>query len=120
VSRLDFEALLKRRHVEDHAYDVEDLEQDLETLERTRGERSNAAAVIVVVADTSPLNYLIQIHSEHILPTLYTRVFVPAAVVEELDHPRTVSAVRAWLAQVSSWPVVRDAASEANRGACEA
>jgi predicted HTH domain antitoxin len=34
VSRLDFEALLKRRHVEDHAYDVEDLEQDLETLER--------------------------------------------------------------------------------------
>jgi hypothetical protein len=26
--------LLKRRHVEEHAYDVEDLEQDLETLER--------------------------------------------------------------------------------------
>ena len=34
VSRLEFEALLKRRHVEEHAYDVEDLEQDLETLER--------------------------------------------------------------------------------------
>ena len=70
--------------------------------------------MIVVVADTSPLNYLIQIHCEHILPALYTRVFVPTAVVEELDHPRTVSAVREWLAQVPSWLVVRDVASEAD------
>ena len=68
--------------------------------------------MIVVVADTSPLNYLIQIQCEHILPAMYTRVFVPTAVVEELDHPRTVSAVRAWLAQVPSWLVVRDVASE--------
>ena len=34
VSRLEFEALLKRRHVEEHAYDVEDLERDLQTLDR--------------------------------------------------------------------------------------
>jgi predicted HTH domain antitoxin len=34
MSRLEFEALLKRRHVEEHAYDVADLERDLETLER--------------------------------------------------------------------------------------
>lgn len=34
LSRLEFDALLKGRHVDDHAYDVEDLEQDLETLER--------------------------------------------------------------------------------------
>ena len=66
------------------------------------------------VADTSPLNYLIQIHCEHILPALYIRVFVPAAVVEELDHPRTVPAVREWLAQVPSWLVVRDIASDAD------
>jgi predicted HTH domain antitoxin len=26
--------LLKRRNIDDHAYDVEDLEHDLETLER--------------------------------------------------------------------------------------
>jgi predicted nucleic acid-binding protein len=43
---------------------------------------------------------------------MYTSVFVPTAVVEELDHPRTVSAVRAWLAQVPSGLVVRDVASE--------
>jgi predicted HTH domain antitoxin len=34
LSRLEFDALLKRRHIDDHAYDVEDLEQDVETLER--------------------------------------------------------------------------------------
>jgi predicted nucleic acid-binding protein len=39
---------------------------------------------------------------------------VPTSVVEELDHPRTVPAVRDWLAQVPSWLVVRDVASEAD------
>ena len=34
LSRFEFDALLKRRNVDAHAYDVEDLEQDLETLER--------------------------------------------------------------------------------------
>jgi predicted HTH domain antitoxin len=34
LSRLEFEALLKRRPVDDYAYDVEDLEQDLATLDR--------------------------------------------------------------------------------------
>jgi len=34
LSRFEFDALLKRRNIEDHAYDVEDLEQDLETLKR--------------------------------------------------------------------------------------
>ena len=34
VSRLEFDALLKSRNIEEHAYDVEDLEQDLETLDR--------------------------------------------------------------------------------------
>jgi predicted HTH domain antitoxin len=34
LSRLEFEALLKRRQVEEHAYGVDDLKQDLETIER--------------------------------------------------------------------------------------
>ena len=67
--------------------------------------------MIVVVADTSPLNYLVQIHCEHVLPTLYERVLVPAAVVQELDHPGAVVAVRAWLSRVPSWLVVRNVGS---------
>lgn len=34
LQRLEFDALLKRRNVDDHAYDVEDLARDVETLER--------------------------------------------------------------------------------------
>ena len=34
ISRFEFDSLLKRSNVEDHAYDVEDLQQDLETLDR--------------------------------------------------------------------------------------
>ena len=34
LSRLQFDALLKHRNVDEHAYDVDDLEQDLETLQR--------------------------------------------------------------------------------------
>ncbi len=62
--------------------------------------------MIVVVADTSPLNYLVQINCDHVLPALYERVFVPTAVVEELDHPKSVAAVRAWLTRLPSWLVV--------------
>ena len=32
LSRLEFEALLKRRNVDAHVYDVDDLQQDLATL----------------------------------------------------------------------------------------
>jgi predicted nucleic acid-binding protein len=63
--------------------------------------------VIVVVADTSPLNYLIQINADHVLPALYERVFVPSAVVDELGHPRAVATVREWLTHVPSWLVVQ-------------
>jgi predicted nucleic acid-binding protein len=66
--------------------------------------------VIVVVADTSPLNYLIQVNCDHVLPALYERLFVPTAVVEELDHPKSVAAVRAWLTRLPSWLVVEQVA----------
>jgi predicted nucleic acid-binding protein len=62
--------------------------------------------VIVVIADTSPLNYLIQIDCVHVLPALFERVFVPSIVVEELRHPRAVPGVRAWITDMPSWLVV--------------
>ncbi len=36
LSRFEFEGFLKERQIFDHAYGVEDLEQDLETLRRLR------------------------------------------------------------------------------------
>ncbi len=34
LSRLEFDAFLKSRQIEDHAYDLEDFEQDLATLKQ--------------------------------------------------------------------------------------
>jgi predicted nucleic acid-binding protein len=74
---------------------------------------------MIVVADASPLNYLIQIQCETLLRKLYGRVFVPSAVMEELRHPLAPSPVASWLLQVPSWIEVRvvhpqpDAALEA-------
>jgi predicted HTH domain antitoxin len=34
LSRSEFDAFLKARNIDDHAYDVEDLEQDLKTLQQ--------------------------------------------------------------------------------------
>jgi predicted HTH domain antitoxin len=36
LSRFEFDAFLKERRIYDHAYDVEDLEQDRETLRQLR------------------------------------------------------------------------------------
>jgi predicted HTH domain antitoxin len=39
LSRFEFDGFLKERHIYDHAYDVEDLKQDLDTMRdlRARG-----------------------------------------------------------------------------------
>ncbi len=40
--------------------------------------------MIAVVADTSPLNYLIQIDRHQVLPILYQRILILSAVAREL------------------------------------
>jgi predicted nucleic acid-binding protein len=63
--------------------------------------------MIVVVADTSPLNYLVQIGCQEQLAALYERVLVPPAVMNELHHPRTPAAVRAWVEHLPAWVEIR-------------
>lgn len=60
-----------------------------------------------VVADTSPLNYLVLIGHAAILPALYGRVVIPPAVLADLRQDRTPEAVRAWVAQPPVWLTVR-------------
>ncbi len=57
----------------------------------------------VVISDTSPIRYLILIGEIEILPKLYRYIFVPHAVLEELNHPRAPDAVRDWVAHIPSW-----------------
>ncbi|MFN0165887.1 MAG: DUF3368 domain-containing protein [Bryobacteraceae bacterium] len=63
---------------------------------------------MVVVADTSPINYLIQISCIHILPALYQKVIVPRAVIDELGHRNAPEAVASWASQPPSWISVSD------------
>jgi hypothetical protein len=56
-----------------------------------------------IVADTSPLNYLVLIQAFDILPSLYRRVLISPAVSAELAHANTPTAVRAWISQPPQW-----------------
>jgi predicted nucleic acid-binding protein len=62
---------------------------------------------MIVVADTTPIRYLVVIEREHLLPALYGRVLIPPAVVEELNHESTPDVVRAWLARRPNWLEIR-------------
>jgi predicted nucleic acid-binding protein len=56
-----------------------------------------------VVADASPLHYLMLIGEIEILPVLFGLVLVAPAVMSELAHERTPVAVREWVAKPPEW-----------------
>lgn len=58
---------------------------------------------MIVVADTAPLNYLIQIECDGLLIKLYKRIIVPVGVMTELSHTAAPASVRDWLVRVPSW-----------------
>jgi len=62
---------------------------------------------MIVVADTSPLRYLILIDHAHVLPALYGRVLMPDAVAKELNQQHTPELVREWMASLPSWLEIR-------------
>ena len=42
---------------------------------------------MIIVADTSPLNYLVLIGEIELLPSLFGQVIIPHAVLAELANP---------------------------------
>jgi predicted nucleic acid-binding protein len=63
---------------------------------------------MLVVADTSPLRYLIAIGEEGVLPTIFGEVWVPGAVVAELTTSSTPESVRHLMENRPRWLSVRD------------
>lgn len=57
----------------------------------------------VVVADTSPLNYLVLIGHIEILHTLYTRIVVPLEVLDELTNSDAPPLIRDWVGSRPDW-----------------
>jgi predicted nucleic acid-binding protein len=58
---------------------------------------------MIVIADASPLNYLVLIGEAEILKRLYGRVLLPEAVWRELQHPETPAIVARWIARRPVW-----------------
>ena len=61
----------------------------------------------VVIADTSPINYLVLIDAIEVLPQLYGRVIVPDEVFRELTDPGTPAIVARWMRGKPEWLKVR-------------
>jgi len=62
---------------------------------------------MIVVADASPLNYLIQVQADELLHQVFGQVLVPPAVMLELRHPGAPESVSTWMLRVPSWIEVR-------------
>lgn len=65
---------------------------------------------MIVVADSSPLRYLILIEHTHVLPLLYDHVHVPSAVITELTRQQTPAVVQEWIGDPPDWVRVQDPA----------
>ncbi len=65
---------------------------------------------MIVVADTTPLNYLILIDEVHLLPILFEQVLVPSAALEEFQHEKTSLKVRQWMMHPPHWFAVHTVA----------
>jgi predicted nucleic acid-binding protein len=62
---------------------------------------------MIVVADTTPINYLILIEEIDVLAKPYGGVVIPHVVREELLRPRAPAAVREWTERPPAWLDVR-------------
>lgn len=57
----------------------------------------------VVVADATPLHYLILVHAIDVLPRLFQRISIPLEVREELTRPASPAIVRSWIEHPPPW-----------------
>lgn len=62
---------------------------------------------MIVISDTSPLNYLAIIGSAPVLHALFGEVIIPPAVAQELAHERAPDTTRALVGTPPPWLVVR-------------
>lgn len=69
---------------------------------------------MIVISDTTPLNYLALIGQQELLARLFQRVIVPQAVWTELLAAGTPEPVRSWVVSAPEWLEVRRASLPAD------
>ncbi len=62
---------------------------------------------MIVIADATPLHYLILFNHADVLRELYGRVIIPEAVLKELQALKTPTAVKQWVMSRPAWLEVR-------------
>ena len=62
---------------------------------------------MIVVADTSPINYLLLIDQIDLLPRLFQQVIIPDVVRDEMLDPSAPPALQQWIANPPPWLVVQ-------------
>jgi predicted nucleic acid-binding protein len=62
---------------------------------------------MIVISDTTPLRYLIEIAQIDILPALFGQIIIPQAVFNELHDPKTPQMIKDWFAKRPAWLEVR-------------
>lgn len=63
---------------------------------------------MIVVSDTSPLNYLILAGCVDLLPSVFGQVVTAPAVLKELSHKRSPEPVKSWAASPPAWLTVQE------------
>jgi predicted nucleic acid-binding protein len=63
---------------------------------------------MIVISDTTPLNYLVLIGVAEVLERMFERIYVPSSVIQELKHDKTPELVRKWAHSHPAWLVVVD------------
>src|SRR3954470_16166003 len=64
---------------------------------------------MIVVSNTSPLNYLVLIELQDLLPELFDRILIPDAVQRELQSPEAPDRIKQFLSVAPNWLEVRPA-----------
>lgn len=65
---------------------------------------------MIVIADTSPIHYLVLLGHVDVLQELYERVLIPGAVARELQAASAPPAVKAWITAAPNWIEIRTVA----------
>jgi predicted nucleic acid-binding protein len=64
---------------------------------------------MIIISDTTPLRYLIEIEEAPILQVLYGKIIIPQRVFDELQGQHTPPKVVQWIQQAPIWIEVRQA-----------
>ncbi|MCY7394421.1 MAG: hypothetical protein LH647_23870 [Leptolyngbyaceae cyanobacterium CAN_BIN12] len=62
---------------------------------------------MIVVADTSPINYLLLINQIDLMPCLFQQIIIPDVVRDEMLDPDAPPVLQQWITNPPSWLTVQ-------------